>query len=261
MSYSDRTIKRLFARSQNQCAMPKCIGRMVVGETVIGEICHIRARRKNGPRFDPNLTPAERNAYENLLLLCPTCHKLVDRNAATYSVDLLTDIKTVQENEGGLELSPSDRRAAMLLIESLKPKSRAKASARGNGVAIAVGGDNHGNITINQPSVGKSKGSRYPKNSIGADANLCGYVDYLFGLAIDYWQGATNMGPARLGKKIKTKFRLKQRTRNHLPIDRFEELVSFIVHEMLEPSPVGKQHRHNGTKLCRTFEEWRSGPM
>lgn len=261
MRYSDKTIKRLFARSQNQCAMPKCTAPIIVGETVVGEICHIRARRKNGPRFDSKLTAAQRNEYGNLLLLCRTCHKLVDGDEATFSVDLLTDIKDMQENQGGLELSASDRKAAMLLIESLKPKRRVSASAKDSGIAIAVGGDNHGPITINQSKAGKSKGGKYPANSIGADANLCGYVDYLFGLAIDYWNGTQNMSAGRLGRKIKTKFRLKQRTRNHLSVDRFDDLVSFIIHEMLEPSPVGRKHRRNGTKLCRTFEEWRWGEM
>lgn len=69
------------------------------------------------------------------------------------------------------------------------------------------------------------------------------------------------MNPGRLGRKIKTRFRLKQRTRNHLTVDRFNELVDFLIKDLLEPSPVGKRHRRNGTKLCRTFEEWRTGPM
>ena len=257
MSYSDKTLKRLFARSQNQCAMPKCTGPIIIGETIVGEVCHIRARRKNGPRFDPNLTARQRNEYRNLLVLCRTCHKLVDSNGETYTVELLSEIKELQDREGGLELDAAGRVGAQLLIEHFKPKRKTTASAGDSGVAVAVGGDNHGNITINQP---KTK-VRYPTNSIGADANLCGYIDYLFGLAVDYWKGVDAMNPGRLGKKIKTKFRLKQRTRNHLSVDRFEELVEFIIEGMLKPSPVGKRHGRAGTKLCRTFEEFRSDPM
>lgn len=103
--------------------------------------------------------------------------------------------------------------------------------------------------------------SKYPKNAIGSDANLVNYIDYLFGLAIEYWEGAEGMNAGRLGKKIKTKFRLKLRTRNHLSVERFEELVEFIIEDLLKPSPAGKRHLRQGTKLCRTLEEFRFGPM
>jgi hypothetical protein len=261
MSYQEKTLKRLFARSQNQCAIPQCTGPIVVGETVVGEICHIRARRKNGPRFDPSLTLTQRDTYENLLLLCRTCHKLIDSNEKTYSVELLSDIKAIQDNSGGLELNSIDRKYALLLIEFLKTKRRSSASAKGDGVNVAIGGDNSGNITINQSNSRTSKSNRYAANCIGADANLSGYTDYLFSLAIDYWDGVPAMNPGRLGRKIKTRFRLKQRTRNHLTVDRFNELVDFLIKDLLEPSPVGKRHQRNGTKLCRTFDEWRTGPM
>jgi len=242
--------------------MPGCTGAIIVGETVVGEICHIRARRKKGPRFDSDLSLAERNAYENLLLLCRTCHRLIDSDEVKYSVELLSDIKVIQEKEGGLELNSSQRSDALLLVESLKPKRRTSASAKDDGIAVAIGGDNSGDITINQTRSGpKAKSGKYPANSIGADANLAGYVDYLFGLGVDYWKSVDAMTPGRLGQKIKRRFRLKLKTRNHLPVDRFEELVDFIIGDILQLSPVGKKHRRQGTKLCRSFDEWRSGPM
>ena len=258
MSYKDKDLKRLFARSQNQCAMPKCKAPIVVGDTVVGEICHIKARRKNGPRYDPVLTLAQRNSYENLLLLCRTCHTLIDADKKTYTAELLGEIKSVQKAQGVMELNSKDRKAALLLIESLKKGNRSEASAKDGGIAVSIGGNNNGSVTINQGRSSTTAKSRYPANSIGADANLAGYIDYLFGLAVDYWAGVPRMDAGRLGKKIKTRFRLKLRTRNHLAVDRFEELSSFIIREMLAPSPVGKRHQRNGTRLCRTFEEWRS---
>ncbi len=241
--------------------MPRCPAPIVIGDVVFGEICHIKARRKKGPRYDPSFTLAQRNAYENLLLLCRTCHKLIDADEKTYSVNVLTDIKAAQDSQGGLELNPGDRKAVMLLSESLKNGKQSKTTAKNGGIAVSVGGDNNGSITINPSPASKVAKGGYPENSIGADANLVGYIDYLFGLAVEYWEGAPNMNPGRLGKKIKTRFRLKLKTRNHLSIDRFEELAGFIVHNILVPSPVGKRHCRDGTKLCRTFEEWRSGSM
>jgi hypothetical protein len=252
------TIKRLYAKSCNRCAMPQCPSPIVVNGIAVGEICHIKARSKKGPRYDAMLSAKEKDAYPNLLLLCRTCHKLVDSDEKTYTADLLNDIKSMHEADGGLEITPQVARDAELLLRAHSPDRKTKAIASGHGVAIAVGGDNRAPITVNQA---KSMKSRYPSNSIGADANMAGYVDYLFGLGVDYWKNVPQMNPGRLGKKIKTKFRLKTRTRHQLPVQRFQELVDFIVADILIPSPVGKRHTRNGTKLFRTFDEWRHGKM
>lgn len=60
----------------------------------------------------------------------------------------------------------------------------------------------------------------------------------------------------RIGTAIKRKFRLKKRTRSHLSAERFNDLVCFL-HEKLAETPAGKRHLRNGTKMCRTFEEFR----
>ena len=74
MSIQLTTIKRLYARSSNQCAFPKCTAPIIVDGIQTGEICHIKARRKNGPRYDATLSTTDRDSYANLLLLCRTCH-------------------------------------------------------------------------------------------------------------------------------------------------------------------------------------------
>ena len=112
---------------------------------------------------------------------------------------------------------------------------------------------------MNVPKSEKTPKSKYPPNSIGYDANLGGYIDYLFGLGLEYWENVPTMPPGRIGTKIKKKFGLKTRTRLHLGVQRFQDLVDFIVEEILKPSPAGKRHLRQGTKLCRTFDEWRHG--
>ena len=62
-----------------------------------GEICHIKARSKKGPCCDASLTQAEKDDYPNLLLLCRTCHKLVDSDETTYTSELLTNIMNSHE--------------------------------------------------------------------------------------------------------------------------------------------------------------------
>jgi hypothetical protein len=76
---TDRTIKSLFAKSLNQSAIPDCNARLFVEDTILDVLCHARARRKGGPRYDPTLTEEQKHAAANLILLCPTCHTLLLR--------------------------------------------------------------------------------------------------------------------------------------------------------------------------------------
>lgn len=270
MPISERTIKILFAKAQNTCAYPDCHAPLVIEETVLGEICHIRARRKGGSRYDPALTAEEKDAPANLILLCPTCHSLVDKDrSGAFPVEWLQQIKADHERNGGIELSARDARYALALLAKHKVKAKrtiqhatvvgsATATATKGAVAVSIGGNNQGDIHIKTSAAGGIRG--YPKNSIGADANLSGYLDYLCDLYVKYMsptgedEGSLR---SRIGKNIKTKFRAIKRTRNDLPSERFLEIVEFL-HQKLARTPVGAGHIRRGTKLCSTFPEWRN---
>jgi hypothetical protein len=264
MPIEPTTIKRLFAKSRNQCAMPRCMAVLIQYETVIGEICHIRARSKGGPRYDPALSLKERNAFANLILLCPTCHSLVDKGSSRFSVETLTHIKASHEGNEPAELT------AAMSVQALKflPKSpyarTTNAKASRGGVAVAIGGDNYAPINVSPLPHPSSPKTKYPKNSIGADANLTNYIEYLCTLYSDY---TALIYPQerdrwiRLSTSIKRKFRLKKRTRLHLSVERFDDLVDFLIREKLAKTPVGQKHIKNGTRICRTFEDYRHGKM
>jgi len=240
--------------------MPRCSAPLLIDDTVVAEICHIHARRKNGPRFRPDFSLRERDDFTNLLLLCRTCHKLIDSNEDNFPPAKLAQIKDDHEQKGFREMTPDIKKQIEVLATFMKPKKRVTAKSRDHGASVAVGRDNHGPITINQTTNHAKKASKYPPNSIGSDANLSGYVDYLFDKAIDYWKPAGTMPPGRLGKKIKTRFKLgNTRTRYHISVDRFEQLVRFIIEELLAKSPVGKMHLKRGSKFYSSFEEWRNG--
>jgi hypothetical protein len=102
-SYSQNTIKLLFGASGNQCAFPGCTNPVIAPGTpmsdavVIAQICHIYAVSDNGPRGKSGLTAAERNAPENLILMCGHHHPLVDKQWETYSADLLKAWKRQHE--------------------------------------------------------------------------------------------------------------------------------------------------------------------
>src|SRR6185312_6994801 len=83
-SYSQRTLKILFGRCGNRCAEPSCTNPIIKPGTeespdlVVGQIAHIYAVADSGPRGKPTLSMEERNSPNNLILLCPTHHVIVD---------------------------------------------------------------------------------------------------------------------------------------------------------------------------------------
>lgn len=102
-NYSQKTIKVLFAFCGNRCAEPSCSNPIVKPATeyshdaVIGQISHIYAVADNGPRGKPGLTAKERNQPDNLILLCPTHHSVVDTQYETYPATMLIEWKERRE--------------------------------------------------------------------------------------------------------------------------------------------------------------------
>jgi len=67
------------------------------GRLPTAETAHIRALHNGGTRAVPELSIEERNSIGNLILLCPTCHDLVDKNEEEYPIATLEGIKRGQE--------------------------------------------------------------------------------------------------------------------------------------------------------------------
>ena len=74
---------RLFADSAGFCQSPNCHRRLFLDtdsrNVHIAEMAHVFAANDNGPRVNMELTEEERGAYENLILLCPFCHAIIDK--------------------------------------------------------------------------------------------------------------------------------------------------------------------------------------
>ena len=102
MAPSSKAVKRLFSLSKNECAFPGCSNVLVDNTTgtVIGEICHINARNVGGPRYDSRLSDEDTDSFENLLIMCPIHHKIVDENPEEYTVEKLQKIKMEHEARG-----------------------------------------------------------------------------------------------------------------------------------------------------------------
>ena len=113
-----KTIKRLFAVSGNRCAFPRCEIPLIdnLSRKVTGKICHIKAKNPSGPRYDPSQSDEDRDSFENLLLMCPIHHDVIDGDPESYTVSRLKEIKAKHEAlcAGGNE--PSDDIAKQFLL-------------------------------------------------------------------------------------------------------------------------------------------------
>lgn len=99
-----KEIKLLCLQSGGVCAFSGC-GRSLIqpgtlqdDPTVLGEIAHIVADSRQGPRGTAALTEEERDKHTNLILLCGDHHKIIDSQPNTYSILVLRQMKADHES-------------------------------------------------------------------------------------------------------------------------------------------------------------------
>jgi len=108
--FSLSTKELLAKRVAYRCSNPACrhvtSGPQIDSAKVvnIGVAAHITAASAGGPRFDPTMTPDERQGSENGIWLCQSCAKLVDNDPARYAVDVLNLWKKLAEATTAHEL-------------------------------------------------------------------------------------------------------------------------------------------------------------
>lgn len=100
-SIPQKEVKLLWGRSGSRCA--KC-QKDIIRETVedcdylIGKMAHIEGENPGSARYNQNMTDKDRNKYENLILLCPNCHDIIDNDPDKYTIDKIKQIKKDHEN-------------------------------------------------------------------------------------------------------------------------------------------------------------------
>jgi hypothetical protein len=94
-------IKKLFAYTGNQCAMPNCSEALVdPSGTMLGKIAHIHAAEKGGARYLDSMTDEERRAQANLFIICGKHHDIIDdkNNEKDWKAERLRAIKKAHED-------------------------------------------------------------------------------------------------------------------------------------------------------------------
>ncbi|KGA95306.1 hypothetical protein IL54_4616 [Sphingobium sp. ba1] len=219
---------------------------------IIGEICHIRARNVGGERYDSHQGEAERQGYDNLLLLCPTHHKTIDAQPEVFSVKLLLNMKAQAEADNCKPECPEDVFFSAALLAKL---------------SNTIITNNTGNIAINSPGavqtrtlVLKSTSSKTkilpPAGSIGADGDKRRYVKYLIDRYIQY----AKVGPVRptpfktavIYVSIKREFGAQWEL---VSLARFADLCVYLKARIGKTS-LGKINAAKGQALLSTFEEY-----
>jgi hypothetical protein len=247
------TIKRLFAQMGRRCAFPGCTMPIVdENGAIIGEICHIRARNAGGKRYDSDQNEAERQGYDNLLLLCPTHHRTIDAQPEVFSVNLLLDMKAQAEANNRQPERSEDAFFAAALLAKLSDN---------------IINDNTGNIAINSPGavqagtlILKTMSSKTrilpPVGSIGADGDKRRYVKYLIDRYIKFAKAGpgrdTSFKPAVIYASIKREFGSQWEL---ISLTRFADLCIYLQSRICKTS-LGKINAAKGQALFSSFEEY-----
>lgn len=85
---------RLFSEAAGFCQRPECLDPLfppeMGGAKHIAEMAHVIPHGESGPRYEDR--PEEDfdpDTFDNLILLCPTCHTMVDKDPEAFPRDLL----------------------------------------------------------------------------------------------------------------------------------------------------------------------------
>jgi len=103
MSIEEKTKRLLLARSGGFCGNPNCNADLYPlfesrEITNVEELAHIIGQAEEGPRGDEDLEIESRDDFNNIILLCPTCHRRIDKFPKLYPVLTIQDWKKNHEN-------------------------------------------------------------------------------------------------------------------------------------------------------------------
>lgn len=126
MAITEKAIKLLWANAAGRCSFTDCEERLTIEQAAnvapytLGEMAHIKGEKARSNRHDKSQTSEERDSYQNLILLCPNHHTLIDKpeNEEIYSVDVLIKMKITHENNVSKRLEVKE----LSSVEQVKDK-------------------------------------------------------------------------------------------------------------------------------------------
>lgn len=250
---AEKTIRRLFALSGNRCAFPGCSLPLVESAgTVTGEICHIKAKGKGGPRYDGSQTDEERHAFENLILLCRRHHKVVDSAPDIYSAEALQEVKAIHESVAGRPEQAADGFFAKILLNDLRRVSVVNNS--GNVAINSPGAIQAQNVNVRAPR--RSVIVTAPPGTIGADQQASRYVQHLIKRYNEFASAdktrRTKFSFGALSSNIESRFGGPWKL---LPAERFEAVCEYL-QQRIAKTILAKQNHAKGIRSFSSYAEF-----
>ncbi|OIQ51122.1 hypothetical protein BerOc1_03067 [Pseudodesulfovibrio hydrargyri] len=247
------TIKKLYAMSGNECAMPACDTKLFSKAGVfLGEICHINAKNRNGSRFDPNQSDEERNGYDNLLILCPNCHTIIDSREDWYPAEALREIKKIHESNRGRKENDEDMFKAQQILNT----------------SAAVNVSNSSNVVVNSPGAKQTTILQFktpkkaspsiipPSDSVANDRLSRSYIKHLIDRYNDFASKNKNrrakFSYAVIYSSIQKQFGTKW---DLLSVNDVEACAEFV-QKKIDNTILGKLNKSKGRKNYSSFSEW-----
>lgn len=156
-SIPERTRVLLAANSAGRCQFRGCNQYLFEHPITLeggnfSEHAHIMAFSEKGPRSSDGPRPSDVHGIENLMLLCRSCHKLVDDNPGTYPREVLEKYKREHENR-------------VRYLSGLGPEMRTTVVQ----LKSRIGGDA---VDIPAPQICEAIAPRYPADSRGTIIDL-----------------------------------------------------------------------------------------
>jgi len=92
MNISEVDLKILWGKAAGRCSYPGCSNNCISyfeksGDKILGEMAHVIPQSSDGPRGTAGIKGPD--TYENLILLCPYHHEMIDKAPADFPNELL----------------------------------------------------------------------------------------------------------------------------------------------------------------------------
>jgi hypothetical protein len=133
MAITQKSTKILWGNAAARCSFTDCQCRLCTQDAgagapyTLGEMAHICGEKPGANRHDPSQTLEERDGYDNLILLCPNHHTLIDKpeNEKRYSVAELQRMKSEHEKFVSERLEPQEFSDKRQVAERIFPLLKA----------------------------------------------------------------------------------------------------------------------------------------
>ncbi|WP_413512863.1 HNH endonuclease [Myroides odoratus] len=178
--------------------------------------------------------------FENLIAVCPTCHTKITYNEISQQEVIETKRNLIIEN----------------MEKNNKQASTNSFNINSENINNSVFGNNN-NVTVNVKKQVVKK-NKYVEGELGYDTLKANYVSHLINRYNDYKTnevGKENMKFGIFQASLKKHFKIgTTRTLNHLPVEKFDELVIVIqrrINATTFAKKMGKEHKN-----FSTFDEY-----